>query len=269
MSAPDAHSRIDERSRVLGAGLVHHPVHRGDPHEHRRPAGLDRVERDIGTEAWDHVHRDAQRRRLHEHGEAGDVRDRHPRHRLVAAQARRERGADRRPTDEGAVRELGALGLAGGPRCIEERGDVVGIGRHRLDQLVAGCGLELDGVAHDEGGGRVVDHVVDLGGLHLRIDRHRHPAGAGDGLGGEEHPVAVRERQHDPVAGGDVVGDGGRPPGDGGRALRVGEPQAGVVLLDQGPVRVDRGQPLGERPECQGAIPQEPDPLPHAHRRRS
>ena len=44
-SAPDDHTRTDDRSRSLGAGLQHHPVHRRDADEHHRLLPLDGIER--------------------------------------------------------------------------------------------------------------------------------------------------------------------------------------------------------------------------------
>ena len=72
------------------------------------------------------------------------------------------RGHAARP---GRVGELGALGLAGGARRVEERGDVVGLGRHRLGQRLGAVDL-VGPVDHQRGAG-VADDVVDLVRAHL------------------------------------------------------------------------------------------------------
>ena len=74
--------------------------------------------------------------------------------------------------DERAMRELDTLGLAGGARRVEERGDVVGIRLVGGQQRVGA--VDLRGGPQHERRRRVVDDVTNLVRSHLRVDRNRH-----------------------------------------------------------------------------------------------
>ena len=224
---------------------------------------LDGIERDIGPELPQQIDGDAEGGSLEEEREPGDVRHRHARDHLVVAQARGVQRGGRRTTEESAMCELGPLRVPRRARRVQERGDVVGVDRHRLGGLHP---FEFGCVADDHRGGRIVHDVFDLRRAHQRVHRHGDAAGARHGLGEQEHGVAVRERHHDAIAGCDAPAQCARPPPDNRGGALEGEAKAAIpVLLHERSGLVYAGEPLGERRQRQVTIAEQLEPPQQAH----
>ena len=231
----------------LGSRLEHHAVHRRHADEHRRPPRLDGVEHVVGPELREQVDGDAEGAGHHQQAEAGDVRDGHRAHQLVAPQAGREQRGRPRRSEQGTMAQLGALGLAGRARRVEDGGDVLrlcGIGL--LERLLV---LDLRRGAHDQRRARVVDDVLDLVLAHLRVHRHRHRAGTRDAEAQQEELVAVRRGHHDAIARERLGGDAGSHAGDNVRALGEREVQPVTGLLHQSAVAAQPAEPFEQRAE--------------------
>ena len=126
-SAPDAHSRTEREVARLRARLDHHPVHGRHADEDRWPSALDGVER--GRRAGTFAAGRPARRAPPAARASRTRRCGRPACRVTASSRRKPRREQRAATglpDQRPVRELGALGLPGRARRVEERGDVAG-----------------------------------------------------------------------------------------------------------------------------------------------
>ena len=202
-------------------------VHRRHALEDRRgvlrqqPGRLGCVEPRQQQHARAGSHRGVERARLAERVEQRQAAEHH----VVAGQGQQVGLRDADVADQVGVRELGAFGLAGGARGVEDdRGVVLGpvddtvgglvlgedVGERRridLDDLRAGDpGRTLPGIGgraapgEDQPGTRVGQVVGDLSGLEQRVHRY-------DDTAGPEHAVVERgelrnvgEHDRDPVA---------------------------------------------------------------------
>ena len=175
------------------------------------------------------------------------------------------------PTEVG-VGQFGTLGLAGGPRGVEDDGGVVVVpigdsGRrgesrqHHLElagcdghHLGAGLGRTLGrllgapGPGDDDAGAGVAEVVGHLPGLEQRVHRHHDAAGPQDPVVRHREGQDVGDHDPDPVAGSDAALDEqGREPGTGVIEFGVGEhPLVEPHRRVGGSICGRRRQPLGE-----------------------
>ena len=197
--------------------MQHRGVHRRHPLEDRHLVPPDDLQRLAGVEPGQQRQRAAaDDRRVQAAGQAEDVEQRQAAHHHIAG-AGRQHGSRRElgVTGQVRVRELGALGCAGGPRGIQDHRVVIIAGLIRLrgrrsepgEQRVQVRLVDLEDLrarpgralgcfrgclVPDEQDVRagIPDVVFDLAALQQRVHRHD------DGPGGERTVEDDRERGH-------------------------------------------------------------------------
>ena len=199
-----------------------------------------------------------------QHDEPHDVGHRQGHDGRVAAQLGRPEGEASGLVDQGAMGQGHPLRFPRGSGGVEQRSHVAGIGGHGFLGNDPGIGQLVDR-AHDQLGPAVGDHVVDLVGSHLGVDRNGHGPGVSDREAGEQQLVTVGERQDDPLTGADLKSHRTRPVAHLDRRLAERQIERGFVLSDQFGVGVDLGHVLHDVAQREIGLTEQPQPAHGAH----
>ena len=234
---------------LAGSGLEHHPVHRRDPDEDRRTPTFDRVEHIVGAEPAEHEHRNPRSHRGEEPGESHHVGQRKGDDRFVASKSGRDQREAAGRRKQTAMRESGALRLAGGARRVQEHRNVA---RIHLDVEVH-CRGALPGrddrwVREGERGARITPHVLCFGGRRSVVQRNGDATRPADREAPEDQFRAVGKLDQHPIALGDAraneLGGVVNRPGD-----LVRRPTKTIGSRDQGLCLVRLADAVGEGSE--------------------